>query len=132
MMSPRIDRNVVRHAQTARALVLASFLAGAIALAAFTSFAGASETPPKPTPPSVTTGTSHASGSGVALEGTVNPRGEAATYYFQYGPTIAYGSQTPSTSLPSGKTKVKVSQTVTGLLGGLSLPACGQQRPGPG
>jgi hypothetical protein len=123
MRSFRIDRNVVPRALAARALVFASFLAGAIALtlcwqAAFTSIAGASETSSKLAPPSVSTGTSHASGSGVELEGMVNPKGEATTYYFQYGPTLSYGSQSASASLPTGKTKVKVSQTVTGLLDG--------------
>src|SRR2546423_15391355 len=30
------------------------------------------------------------------LTGTVNPEGEATTYYFQYGTSTAYGSTTPS------------------------------------
>jgi hypothetical protein len=34
--------------------------------------------------------------SSVVLNGTVNPKGEATTYYFQYGTTTAYGSQTPT------------------------------------
>ncbi len=124
MRSFRIDRGAAsrtpawRARATARALVGAAMMALATQ-AAFTPVAGASEASSKSSgPPLVSTGASHASGSGVELEGTVNPKGEAATYYFQYGPTVAYGSQTPSASLPAGNKKVKVSQTVSGLSAG--------------
>ena len=52
------------------------------------------------------------------LEGSVNPRGAATTYFFQYGPTVAYGSQTAPASLPTGTATVKVSQTVARILPG--------------
>jgi hypothetical protein len=52
------------------------------------------------------------------LNGSVAPNGLATGYYFQYGPTNAYGSQTPTANLAAGTTNVKVSQTVTGLLPG--------------
>lgn len=121
MRSFRIDRGLALRTPAGRAQATARALTGAAVMAlatqaAFTPVAGASSKPSGP--PLVTTGASHVSGSGVELEGAVNPKGEAATYYFQYGPTTAYGSQTPSTSLPAGKTRVKVSQTVTGLLQG--------------
>jgi hypothetical protein len=68
--------------------------------------------------PSVSTGGVSAHGSAVRLRGSINPRGEATTYYFQYGPTVAYGAQTPSASLPAGTVAVKVTQTATGLRSG--------------
>jgi hypothetical protein len=78
----------------------------------------ASEAPAKPKKselPSASTGAAHARGSGVELAGSINPKGEATGYYFQYGPTVAYGSQTPTTTLPAGTTKVRVTQLVTEL-----------------
>jgi hypothetical protein len=65
-----------------------------------------------------TGGVAHVRGGSGLLEGTVNPRGLATTYSFQYGPTTAYGAQTPSATLPAGTTVVKVGQTVSGLLAG--------------
>jgi hypothetical protein len=35
------------------------------------------------------------------LQGTVTPNSQSASYYFEYGPTIAYGSQTPTASAGS-------------------------------
>jgi len=82
----------------------------------------ASATTVKPTgspspigPPAVSTGGVSVHGSAVRLRGSINPRGEATTYYFQYGPTVAYGAQTPSASLPAGTVPVKVTETATGL-----------------
>jgi len=73
----------------------------------------------KPGPPAVSTGNAtHPHGNSVELEGSVNPRSLATTYYFQWGPTVAYGSQTTSATLPAGGATVKVGQTVTGLLPG--------------
>jgi hypothetical protein len=69
----------------------------------------------KPGRPSVSTGGAVARGATIQLRGSVNPRGEATTYYFQYGPTVAYGAQTPTVSLPVGTVTVKVSQPASGL-----------------
>jgi len=52
------------------------------------------------------------------LRGTVNPRSLATTYFFQYGPTAAYGAQTAPASLAAGAAAVKV----TGAAGAL-VPA---------
>ncbi|MDY6972157.1 MAG: hypothetical protein SV775_07490, partial [Thermodesulfobacteriota bacterium] len=49
------------------------------------------------------------------LNGTVNPNGISATYYFEYGSTTSYGSTTTSVSAGSGTGDVSVSETVTGL-----------------
>jgi hypothetical protein len=51
------------------------------------------------------------------LNGTVNPEGSEATYWFEYGTTEAYGTKTPLTpaSVGAGTKNVAVSQTPTGL-----------------
>jgi hypothetical protein len=67
-------------------------------------------------PPRAATGNvGNVRGTSATLQGTVNPHGLATTYYFAYGPTAAYGSTTPTTSVGSGNSTVKVSQTVTNL-----------------
>jgi hypothetical protein len=69
--------------------------------------------------PTVTTGAATAvRGTSATLVGSVNPRGAATSYYFQYGPTIAYGKQTVPGKLPPGITKVRVGQAVVGILTG--------------
>src|SRR6185436_12203564 len=49
------------------------------------------------------------------LNGSVNPNGFASTAYFDYGPTTAYGSQTPVQPSGNGQSPVAVSNAVTGL-----------------
>lgn len=69
-------------------------------------------------PVAVTGSVSRVRGTSAELDGTVIPGTQTTSYYFQYGPTNAYGSQTTPGSLPPGTTRVKVGQTVTGLLPG--------------
>jgi hypothetical protein len=94
---------------------LAIALGGALLAAALpapiaTSLAATSK------PPQVSTGgAAHVSDTTVALKGTVNPHGTEAGWYFQYGPTVAYGAQTPTVPAGSGATGVRVSQAVSGL-----------------
>ena len=56
------------------------------------------------------------------LGGTINPRGVQAkgpaSWYFEYGPSTAYGSKTAEVSAGSGEAAVKVSQSATGLSAG--------------
>ena len=52
------------------------------------------------------------------MNGSVNPNGQATTYYFQYGTTTSYGSQTASASAGSGSADVAVNAAVTGLTAG--------------
>lgn len=85
----------------------------------FASQAAPATKAPAANAPSVSTGgVTRVVGTSAVLEGTINPHNVATTYYFKYGPTIAYGSQTTPASLPAGIVKVKVSQPVTGLLPG--------------
>jgi hypothetical protein len=71
------------------------------------------------TAPTATTGAATAvRGTSATLVGSINPRGAPVSYYFQYGPTIAYGKQTVPGKLPAGSTKVRVGQAVVGILTG--------------
>ncbi len=61
-------------------------------------------TPPPPSsPPTVATGAADGIGESTAtLHGTVNPNGQATTYYFEYGTTAAYGMQIPDPAAGAG------------------------------
>jgi len=54
------------------------------------------------------------------IEGTVNPEGSATSYYFEYGPTTAYGTKIPLSpkAVGAGFTTVAVNQALTGLTQG--------------
>jgi hypothetical protein len=69
------------------------------------------------TPPTgvATGGVSNLTPTSVVLGGSVNPKGQATNYVFQYGTTRAYGAQTSLASAGSGTASVKVSQAVAGL-----------------
>ncbi len=88
-------------------LVLAIVLA-ALALPA----AGQAATP---APTIVTSGVSGVGYSSVTLDGYVNAQGQATNYYFEYGTTTAYGTQSPLSPAGSGTSSAKVSQAITGL-----------------
>ena len=49
------------------------------------------------------------------LHGTVNPQGQATTYYFEYGTTRRYGSRTPDASAGGGSKNVAVHASVGGV-----------------
>lgn len=70
------------------------------------------------TPPTVTDEAATEVAGGFELKGTVNPNGSAATYQFEYGTSISYGSKVPAseTSVGSGSSAVPVSQTISSLL----------------
>src|SRR2546423_10604027 len=52
------------------------------------------------------------------VSGTVNPNGQATTWYFDYGTSTSYGAKTPATSAGSGTTNANVSATISGLTPG--------------
>jgi hypothetical protein len=60
----------------------------------------------------------HLRGSSAVLTGVVYPEKVETSYYFQYGTTTAYGSQTPTAVAGDGETKVVVGQPITGLAPG--------------
>jgi len=80
-------------------------------LGADRTFTTTGHPPPQPT----TGGVSRLGPNTATLTGAVNPQGETTTYYFQYGPTTAYGSQTFSQLVPAGAAPVPVSFTLVGL-----------------
>jgi hypothetical protein len=83
----------------------------------------ATTTPPpaNPLPPLVYTGEPQPlTDSSAVLKGLINPRGYATQYYFQYGPTAAYGLQTPLASAGAGNTNFSASATVSGLSAALT------------
>jgi hypothetical protein len=66
--------------------------------------------------PAVATGSaSQVSYASAVLSGVVYPHGAETTYYFEYGPTHAYGLQTPVASAPAGAAKVAASVPLSGL-----------------
>lgn len=72
------------------------------------------------TPPGATTETATGvKGTEAVLNGSVNPRATATTYYFEYGTTNAYGSVVPlsAKAVGGGTGAVKVSEPITGLSG---------------
>jgi len=66
--------------------------------------------------PTATTGSATNIISGSAtLNGTVNPKGGSAWYYFEYGISASYGLTSESSSAGSGLTPVSVFTDITGL-----------------
>ena len=104
-MGMRIQRRSGRFAAVALATAVL-LLAGAGAAAAAS-------------PPIVATGaTSDVGPTSATISGTVNPNGQATTWWIEYGTSTAYGPKTASKSAGSGTTNVDVSSTLTGLAPG--------------
>ena len=90
-----------------RRLLTGVALVAALALPAAAHAAGAAK---------VSTGNAREVSYGsVTLTGTVNPNGSNASYYFQYGPTKAYGGQTAIADAGAGTSAVNVRLPVSGL-----------------
>ncbi|HET9152741.1 MAG TPA: plastocyanin/azurin family copper-binding protein [Solirubrobacterales bacterium] len=69
-----------------------------------------------PAAPVVSTGSATAvSETEATLNGTVNPSEQETSYFFEYGPTAAYGQKTAPASAGSGTAPVPKSATVSGL-----------------
>jgi secreted trypsin-like serine protease len=70
-------------------------------------------------PPTVTTSPATSVGqSSVVLNGSLNPNGNAATDYFQYGTTTSYGSTTTAESTNNGGTVISETVPIDGLVAG--------------
>jgi hypothetical protein len=95
-------------------------LATVVALAAVALAASSASSPTAasaaPSPPAATTGSaSNVGQNNATLSGTVNPNGQATTYYFRYGTTTAYGLQSSPANAGSGTSSVGVHTTIFGL-----------------
>jgi hypothetical protein len=67
-------------------------------------------------PPSVATNSAQQVTYATAtLTGSVNPNGQDASYFFQYGPTRAYGAQTATADAGAGTHNLRVRLAVAGL-----------------
>jgi hypothetical protein len=100
-----------------RCKTTAALIAGAALMFAPASQAASRALPP--TPRVATAGVTHLLTTSALLNAVVYPNGTATSYYFQYGPTATYGSQTPTTPVGAGTVKVKVGQPVGGLRSGV-------------
>jgi hypothetical protein len=106
----------MRRFKGLRGIALSGLL---VAGAALPGGSQASAATPAPKPPSVSTGASPlVSTTSATLKGSVSPHGTETSCYFQYGPTIAYGSQTPPAMASIGPAEVKVTQLIAGLQSG--------------
>ncbi len=100
---------VLSRARTGAALV--AMLAAIAVAGSFASSAGAAVSPASV----ATAGATQVSYGSATLEGSVNPHGSDASYYFQYGPTSAYGGQSAIADAGAGTGTVRVSVAITGL-----------------
>ena len=82
----------------------------------FLSFVGPVQAASAPT--AVTGAVTAFSETSAVVTGTVNPNGQATTWFFDYGTTTGYGSKTPATSAGAGTTSAGVSATIAGLTPG--------------
>src|SRR5207248_6642713 len=56
--------------------------------------------------------------SSATLNGSVDPDGRATTWYFEYGTSTSYGSNTSTKSAGSGTAAVSVAAQISGLTAG--------------
>lgn len=66
-------------------------------------------------PIAVTDPTSATSDSAASVFGTVNPKGEPTTYWYEYGRTNSLGTKTPNTSIGSGYASINAPIVIAGL-----------------
>jgi hypothetical protein len=105
----RARRQNVGRRQIGRRLGGTSLLSGIVLLAGLAGAANAAV-------PTAITGPVTAVGpTSATAGGTVNPNGQATTWYLEYGTSTSYGSKTASTSAGSGTSNVAVSATMTSL-----------------
>ncbi len=92
---------------------------GAVAAAVLTVTAiGAGHALAAGEPAATTSAATRVTSTSATLNGTVSPGQGGTTYAFQYGPTTAYGTQTPTKGPINGTKTKKVSAAVTGLAPG--------------
>ncbi len=83
--------------------------------AALLSFAAVATAATLAAPTAITGTVSAVGGTTATLNGTVNPGGLSTDWWFEYGTTTSYGSQTAATAAGSGSANVSVSKALSGL-----------------
>jgi hypothetical protein len=68
-----------------------------------------------PPPVAVTLKPREVTATSAKLAGGINPKGQATSYYFQYGTTGAFGSQTPTAGVAAGNKRVNVLVSIARL-----------------
>lgn len=66
-------------------------------------------------PLATTGGAANLTPTSALVNGTVNPRGAATTYFFRYGTTRSYGAQTPTQSAGAGTSARRIAEGLAGL-----------------
>jgi hypothetical protein len=79
------------------------------------SFTTSAAKPNVPVPTASTGGASQLSDTSVRVNGSLDPKGQATTYFFQYGSTTAYGIQTRPVSAGAGTGNEAVHAVLSGL-----------------
>jgi len=80
------------------------------------TFATTGTAPAPSTPPAASTGAASSVGqASVTLNGTINPSGQATTYYFEFGTTTNYGIETAPVSAGAGTSNVAAIGGLRGL-----------------
>src|SRR2546427_10802314 len=102
-----------KQRSTAGRLGAAVLVVGIVLLSAVVGAATAASAPTAITGPVSAVGSTSAS-----VTGTVNPNGQATSWYFEYGTTTGYGSKTPVRNAGSGTSNTNVSAPLTGLEAG--------------
>lgn len=88
------------------------------AIVLFASAIPASSAMAATSPAATTRAAGRVNNQNAVLRGTVNPEGEATTYYFQWGPTTAYGETVPTHTLRARARDVTVRGPIHGLIPG--------------
>lgn len=111
-----------RTTRTRRSGTALAALAALLALAAAGSQSAGAASPVHVS----TGGATHVHGTSAQLNGVLVAPGIAASVFFKYGPTVAYGHQTKPLTIPppSPPKSVKVGQLVTGILAGWHYTMC--------
>jgi hypothetical protein len=79
------------------------------------SFTTSAAKPSVPAPTATTGGASQLSNTSVRVNGSLNPKGQATTYFFQYGTTTGYGLQTRPVDAGAGTSNEAVHAVLSGL-----------------
>ena len=91
------------------------------------SFTTSTAKPTIPAPSASTGAASQLTNTSVRVNGSLNPKGQATTYYFQYGPTTGYGLQTRPVDAGSG-TSTEAVHAVLWTDHHIPLPPRGRRR----